>query len=267
MMTSKRIRNSMKGIFILASAMLLILSGSCSGRRSKAGHKDIIPEKKLITILTEAHIADGLLVIPDIRREYSNLDNLAIYREIFEKHGYNEEIMEKTMRFYFMKRPKKLIKIYDKVLSRLSEMEARIEQLASQDGVNSTLNLWQGQHFYTLHGQKDSDTAWFEFPVRLQGKYTISFTLTLYPDDQTADPQCGIFSTSADTDSTDMKDYYKSLPFLKDGLPHYYSITKTISGTPPFMLKGWFINYENQHPSSLKHMSVNNIALFRNLSQ
>lgn len=266
-MTCKIYRNSMKGIFILASAMLVILSGSCSSRRSKAEHKDIIPEKELIAILTEVHIADGLLVIPDIRREYSNLDNLAIYRGIFEKHGYNEEVMEKTMRFYFMKRPKKLIKIYDKVLGRLSEMEARIEQLAPPGKVDSRQNLWHAQHFYALPSEKDSDTAWFEFPVRLHGKYTVSFTLTLYPDDQTADPQCGIFSTSADTGRTEKKDYYKSLPFLKDGLPHHYSITKTISGNPPFMLKGWFINYENQDPSSLRHMSVENIALFRNLSK
>lgn len=267
MMTGKRTRNSLKRIFILASALLVIFACSCSTRRSKAEHKDIIPEKELIAILTEAHLADGLLAIPDIRRDYSNLDNLAIYRGIIEKHGYDEEIMEKTMKYYFMKRPKKLIKIYDKVLSQLSEMEARIEQQIPTGPADSRANVWQAQAYYSLPAENATDTAWFEFPVRLHGKYTISFILTLYPDDQTIDPHCGIFTTSADSGQTETRDYFKALPFLKDGLPHLYLITKTVAGKPPFKLKGWFINYENQNPADLRHLKVEDIGLFRNLSR
>ena len=97
---------------------------SCSGRRSKAEHKDIIPVDDLTSILTDSYLADGLLAIPEIRYKFNDGDTLQSYIDIVEDHGYTKDDMDRTMRYYFIRKPKKLVKIYDKVLGDLSEMES-----------------------------------------------------------------------------------------------------------------------------------------------
>ena len=66
--------------------------------------------------MTDIHLADGLLILPKIKTMYSSLDSITAYTQIIEKHGYTKEIMDKTMKYYFIKDPKKLNKIYDQVL-------------------------------------------------------------------------------------------------------------------------------------------------------
>ena len=109
--------------------ILIILSislGSCSGRKNKLDKKNLIPEKELISILTDIHLADGLLALPRINSWASSLDSITSYYQVIEKHGYTKEIMDKTMKYYFLKEPKKLNKIYDQVLGRLSAMESLV---------------------------------------------------------------------------------------------------------------------------------------------
>ncbi len=249
---------------IVALCTLLILSCSCSSRRSKAGHKDIIPERDLIMILTDVHLADGLLNVGETRKLYSSDDDLSIYREIFEGYGYSEEIMDKTLRFYFMKRPKKLVRIYDRVLGRLSVMEARLEHETPLHAKRDESSLWDGESIYWLPPGRENDTAWFEFPIISPGRYTLTFHMTIYPDDETIDPVCGIFISPADTLQPEKRDYFATIPFLKDGQTRYYRLTKRVTGDQPQMIKGWFVNYENQRPAT-RHMRVENIYMIRNL--
>ena len=111
-----------------------VIAASCTGRRGEAEHKGLIPEKDLILILTDVYIADGLLSLPEINYKYSVGDTLSSYIDIIENNGYTKPEMDRTMRFYFVKNPKKLIKIYDKVLGRLSEMESLVEMVKSFAG-------------------------------------------------------------------------------------------------------------------------------------
>ena len=51
------------------------------------------------------------------------------------------------MKYYFIKNPKKLNKIYDQVLGIISEMESRIEKEALIEQTRKS-NLWTGKEFY-----------------------------------------------------------------------------------------------------------------------
>jgi hypothetical protein len=72
----------MNRYIILVIFVFLVAAASCSGRRNKAEHKDIIPEKDLTSILTEVHIADGLLSIPEIKYKFTKGDTLESYIDI-----------------------------------------------------------------------------------------------------------------------------------------------------------------------------------------
>lgn len=111
---------------------LLLVSESCTSRKGEAEHKDLISEEDLIPILTDLYLTDGILSIPKIRFYYQQADSLAPYKDIIARYGYDKETMDRTMRFYFVRKPRKLIRIYDRVLSHLSEMESKYQNLMPQ---------------------------------------------------------------------------------------------------------------------------------------
>jgi hypothetical protein len=249
---------------ILILILCPILIGSCSGRKNKTEHKDIIPEKVLVSILTEIHIADGLLSLPKIRYLYSESDTLSSYIDIIEKYGYSKELMDRTMRFYFIKRPKKLIKIYDKVLGRLSEMESRIDEDMSVYRIEA-LNFWPGKQSYSFPDPTGTDTAWFDFSIDYYGTYNLKFTLTIYPDDQSVNPRSGVFLSHSDSTDNEKRIYLSTIPFIKDGQSHTYNIFLVQNLPAPVRLKGWFIDQENHTAFLEKHIRVDNIILSRNI--
>ena len=95
-------------IFILV--IISIITGSCSSRKNKVDKKNIIPEKELVPILTDLFLADGLLTIPRVNHWYTQTDTLEAHRDVLKKHGYTKEDMDKTMMYYFIRKPKKLIR-------------------------------------------------------------------------------------------------------------------------------------------------------------
>jgi hypothetical protein len=238
----------------------LIIAGSCSSRKSKAEHKDIIPEKDLILILTDVHIADGLLGIPNINFRYSQGDTLSVYIDIIEKHGYTKPQMDRTLRYYFIKKPKKLLKIYDKVLGALSEIESRGDKDYTKF-FSEGQNRWPGEPFYSYPDPSGKDPAWFDFSVGHVLSYRLKFTMTMYPDDQSVNPYLGFYFSHPDTAGNETKTTIPSLPYIKDGLPHNYDILVRIKLPPPVRLKGWFINQEEMSSSSEKHFRIDRISL------
>ena len=127
---------------LLILIVTALAAGACSSRKNKVEHAEMIPEQVLISILTDAYIADGLIALPVIHHWFSSLDSLSTYYEIIENYGYSKETMDNTMRYYFIKKPKKLISIYDQVLGKLSEMESILEResLIEQAKIR---NLWK----------------------------------------------------------------------------------------------------------------------------
>jgi hypothetical protein len=240
-----------------------VLAFSCAGRKNKAVHKDIIPEKDLISILTDVHIADGLLALPKINYLFSSGDTLSSYIYVIEKHGYTKDQMDRTMRFYFIKRPKKLVKIYDKVLGTISVLESRVNKEIPAFYGTKEVNVWPGKPFYSLPGPPGKDTAWFDFPVDFVGTYNLKFTLTIYPDDQSVDPYAGVYFLHIDSTGNEKRIYFPEVSYIKDGRPHNYSVLLKQDLPVPLRLRGWFVNQENQAPFIERHIIVDNISLSR----
>lgn len=243
---------------ILLLAVILIMAGSCTSRRTRLDSRNLIPEKEMVSILTDIHLTDGLLTIPKINAWASKLDSITTYYNVIEKHGYTKQMMDKTLNYYYMNNMKELSKIYDQVLGNLSGMESRAARESNTEVAHSS-NLWPGKDFYTWPGNGMRDTTMFDVTLTKPGIYSFSFSITLFPDDQSLNPQPTIYSCSADSISNGKRNYLKSVPYIKDGQPHLYNISLKLS--KPKHLHGWLYNYENRPASFRKHAQIENISL------
>ena len=172
-----------------------------------------------------------------------------------------EEILFSALEGISLVSGKELIRIYDKVLGKLSAMESRLLQFnPTLDDISS--NYWQGEQFYYFSGETGTDTAGIDLVVLYSRSYTLNFTITVYPDDETIDPHLNLFFEAANpAKGTSNRTYFPNIRYLKDGQPHSYSIPLRIKEMPPIRIKGWFVNPENQYPGLKKHYFVENISL------
>lgn len=238
----------------LIIVLFLATSAACTVRKEKTEKEGLIPEDDFVSVLSDIHIADGLLILPNIRNLYEETDSIQNYVDIIKSHGYTKEEMDRTIRYYFVKKPKKLIKIYDAVLAKLSEMEA---YYASREQSGET-NFWKGDSLYYFPG---SDTLLFDHQFKSFGFYTLNFTLTLYPDDQSVNPRFLAYFCHPDSILNGKREYYPSLKYIKDGRPHNYSFFRKPTSVSYTHLRGWFVYSENNLRNTERHLRIDNIRL------
>ncbi|HAM08899.1 MAG: hypothetical protein A2X05_14005 [Bacteroidetes bacterium GWE2_41_25] len=243
-------------ILILISAMMLL---SCSGKEEKPDRTGLIPEKELIPILTEIHIADGLMLNPRIKDWVLSVDSISTYYYIIEKHGYTKELFDKTMHYYFVRKPKQLIRIYDGILAKLSEMESLLEKEVKLERDHAS-NLWPGERYYYFPDTSGTESVGFELSLTGSLFYTLRFTVTIFPDDQSVNPRASIVAYDADSVLTGKPQNFETLKFLKDGHPNTYSIRlRAISGKT-LKVKGSLYETDNHPEEWQKHVRFDNIT-------
>lgn len=246
--------------FILPALIIFaIVAGSCAGRKSRSERKGLIPENTLVDVLTDVYLADGLLTLPRMRYVVSAKDSLATFADAIGKYGYTMDDMEKTLHYYFVKKPKSLIRLYDLALGRLSEMESRFVREAVLVRLRME-DMWPGEKSYLLPDPFGDDPDGLDLELKESGTFSLSFSLTIHPDDQTIDPVSGLFLYYPERPDSLQIDQFSTLRFIKDGREHNYSILKTIPRGATVFLRGWFVDYQNQHPGIEKHISVRNIT-------
>jgi hypothetical protein len=239
---------------------IILISVSCTGRKHKLDKKNLIPEKELVSILTDIHLADGLLTLPSVNSWASSMDSITSYYQIIEKHGYTKELMDKTMKYYFLDNPKKLNKIYDEVLGILSGMESRVDKEAAMLQ-QKLANLWRGKEFYAFPSTSGNEYPVFDTTFYRPGFYSLSYSVTLYPDDQSVNPRAFVFTTSADSADTSKGRYYTSAEYVKDGLPHTYTMVFIVPANEIRHVKGCLIGMNTNPSGPQRHILIDNILL------
>jgi hypothetical protein len=205
-----------------------MIAASCSSRKKKLDHKKMIPEKELVQILSDMYLADGLITHPHVNQWFPHLDSTSTYFHIIEKHGYTKASLDKTMKFYFYRNPRKLISIYDQVLGILSEMDSRIQKALLIEQSHAE-NMWPGRDFYAFSDIPDDDQAGFDIILNRIGSYIITFTATVYPDDQSATSCPVVYTYNTDGSGNEPRSYLKTLNYIKDGKPHAYTLKFSIT--------------------------------------
>jgi hypothetical protein len=256
--------NIKSGFMRIRSIIIVFISSvimfSCSGNLEKPDRAEIIPEKDLMAILTEIEIADALLPNPKIQKWVLSVDSISLYHYIAEKHGYTKASFDKTMYYYFVRKPKKLISIYDKVLGKLSEMESLLEKEVMLAREHSS-NIWTGEKNYYFPDSSGTQCVSFQLSLAGSRIYNLKFTTTLFPDDQSVNPRARVFTCDADSVLTGTKSYYETPAFLKDGKPHTYTLRIFVASNETFVLKGTLFDIDNYLEEWQKHVRFENITL------
>jgi hypothetical protein len=245
-------------IFIL----IILFLASCIGVIDKPDKKNIIRKKDFVPIFTEIQLANGLVSDPAVQDWIPIIDSLTTYYYIAEKYGYTKEAVDKTLRYYFLKNPKRLISIYEKMLVKLSEMEDTFDkQLKIEAEIKA--NVWPNEknYYYPL---SDGSTD-FEITIPSNEIYLLKFTATLFPDDQSVNAKASMFTVRADSVLTGNRTFFEAPKYIKDGRPHNYEIEIANNQNRNVILKGSLYDITNNinNKEWQRHISIENIVLKR----
>ncbi len=241
--------------FVLLIFLILLIPEGCKSDKKKG----LIPEKTFAKILYEIHLADGLLALPDIHDKYYSRDSVANYTDIVENHDYTKEAFDKTLRYYFTEKPKKFIRIYDHAIGKLTEMESLLEGI-SEDIPALSGGLWKGSQLYLLTGNRDTTKLYFDHIFYTAGDYTLQFTLTLFPSDQTLNPCFTAYTCRADSLVSGKRTFLRGPEYIKDGRPHTYSFVLKIPDNLPTLIKGHLLDFENNPAEISRHARIEGIS-------
>ncbi|MFN8240042.1 MAG: DUF4296 domain-containing protein [Bacteroidales bacterium] len=246
-----------KGVILL---MLTLLVGTSCNKEGKNENRKLIPQKELVSLLTDLYLTDGLLAFPTVRAQFSKRDSIANYVDVVEKYGFTKERVDYTMNYYFVNDPKKLEKIYDQVLAKLSDMQSKLEMISSSEA-RATDNLWNLNTVFSLPEEGVQNVGRFNIPISDTGRYTLSFDAILYNDDKSLDPHTTIYFWRANETEEGLMDYWPEIPLVRDGTRHNYILTGKLADTTMTHIRGLLFNHNPQPGRWEKHARFSNISL------
>lgn len=234
---------------------ILLASYSCSDKSKKG----LIPEKTFTAILSDSYLADGLLSMSAIKDKFAKKDTTSSYIDIIKSYGYTYEAMEKTLHYYFINDPKRLVSIYDKIDEKLSQIELKIT--AEQQKILKTTQEKSNQRIHFLlpdPGLKEK--PYFSYDVYAPGTFVLEFSVTVYPDDQSYHPFFTAWYSPSDGPDTGKKTYLPEIKYIKDGWPHTYTVRGNVEGNRKTVLKGFYFDYENNPGLGMQHAEITNLS-------
>jgi len=102
----------------------------------------LLPEDSLVTVLTEVQLAEGAITYNRISHKKVKDDKEKYYAFIYRKFNLTPELLKENIDYYNSD-PERMVAIYDKVLARLSELQAVLsvelkkKEKAKEDSINS----------------------------------------------------------------------------------------------------------------------------------
>jgi hypothetical protein len=173
--------------------------------------------------------------------------------------------MDRTLKYYFIKKPKKLVTIYDQVLATLSEMESLIDLKAVLEE-RRRLNQWSGIEFYSFPDPSATDSSFFDITLSKPNNYSLTFSVTAFPDDQSHNPRFAGYSSHADSSNTGKREYLKPISYIKDGHSHDYTINIYVFPNKPLFIRGLLNDFESRPVEWGSHIIIENISLTAGLA-
>jgi hypothetical protein len=99
--------------------LMVVLATACTYRKFGA----TIPARKLVNVLVDVHLADGIAVNSMATNNFGQrLDSASLYQSVFDKYGVTRAMFDSTMSYY-TENPDDFQKIYNKVTAKLKLIE------------------------------------------------------------------------------------------------------------------------------------------------
>ncbi len=237
---------------------LVLLVFSCNSE--KVRKSDTIPEKRLVPLLAEIHILNGVLNSPAVYNHYSGLDSAAVYDQLFEKYHTTGHTFDLTLDYY-ASRPDKLEKIYQKVMARLSQMETEAQQEMDRDRAESEESLWNQKTDWDLPVDGAQNKISFDIPLHGPGTYTIQVKLRITPADQSARPRLSAYFWYDDGSRDGRRLYLPTRYYQKGEKVEEYSITRELMDDKFTRLRGSILDYDPKEGNWSMNANVEDIQV------
>ena len=110
--------------FILMACLVFLVSCHFKNKNTK---NLVIPEDKFENLLVDYHLAEGVSYSEYYRLKAKNHKNMNLTDSVLKSYGYSRAVFDSTVSFY-SDNPEKFDAIYDKVIAKLSKMQAEVQQ-------------------------------------------------------------------------------------------------------------------------------------------
>jgi hypothetical protein len=247
--------NTLKKKAILSAIIVLLAGSACVNRKDKTEHDNLIPEKTFTAILADIYLANGVLTLPEIRRDYSQRDSVRNYMDIIANYGYSYEEMNNTVNYYFVSKPKKLIRLYDQVIGDLSKKEALMQDEITSQGFQNSM-AGKEENIYLFPDITRTENPGTIINIPSPGTFTITFSITLFPDDPSCNPHFSAWLVDADSLETGRRKWLPDIRYIKDGHPHQYVYTGTVEEKRPMAVRTILFEYENNIAENERHAII-----------
>jgi len=252
-----RIMRVIRSIIIIS----LVLSAACQSANDKIKKTDIISIDKLVPIIVEMHLADGLMQTANIRLKYPGRDSISNYRDVLVKHGYSKETFDRTIEFY-ENDPDMLNDLYDEVISELTKFQSEIEQVGRQRLPDDKMpDLWNQKVIWHLPDDGTTNSIEFNIPISEPGKYILTATIRMHLDDGSKEPRVTAYFWYDDGTESGFKIPFTPSPIEKNGRIRVHSLTLNLEDSRATHLRGFLLDHDPQPGHWEKHADVMNVKL------
>jgi hypothetical protein len=250
---------SRKIIILSFTAICMLMACGPSGTK-KPERKMLIPDDKLVEVLTDTYLTTGMMDVREIRETWGQRDSMLNYTEVIRSHGFTYEQLETTMKYYIAKKPKKLTKIYDRVTGNLLALEVKVEN-ERLDADSIPDNLWTGKAEYAFPADYTRNSIWFDIPVEAVGEYVLRADIIVYEDDGSLDPRVTVYFMTVDSLGVEVRNDWDEIRLEKNGLLVKVETRKTLETAGNARIRGWLMNHTAQEGTWQKHANVSRISL------
>jgi hypothetical protein len=243
----------------LLNACILILAllafVSCSENK-----KYIIPEKKMVPLLVDIHLADEIGTSKYELDPEMELDSAGLYGWVFSKHGVTRAEFDSSM-LYYAGKPDILNRIYAKVIAGLSKMEAELAK-AEQEESDKTV-VYEDKTIYRLPAVGSRIKIPFDVPLTGPGDYILKAKIMIHRTDQSVNPHITAYYWYDNGTPEGARDYFKPVSLKKTGRTDMYSVSKRLTNPKYTSLKGYILDHDNADTNFVKHAVVMEISVLK----
>ncbi len=256
----------MRKFYIL---FLFILAFACN--RDKT-----IPERQLVKILAEMHLADATFEESGtLRWDNRQRDSTAVYVPILNDYGYTVEELYSSMKKH-SRTKEDVDKLYDKVYKRLAKLQKKYAKEVAK--LYKQQNRWIQKADWRF--PNDGDTLRLPFDIAVNdsmGSYILTADIMLLPTDSVSNPrmtmclytqvchQDSVLRDSVYADTTICADSLLTTldqPLVRDGNELNYSITLVNTSAHATRVEGYILNCDSDSLAlKPRYATVRNIML------
>ncbi|MDR0711801.1 MAG: DUF4296 domain-containing protein [Prevotellaceae bacterium] len=236
---------------------LIICGLICSVVVVACENRKYIPERKLVRILAEMHLADAVIEVARASEQPSwTIDSTAVYVAILDKYGYTAEQLYNSVARYNGSIDGST-KLYDKVNKRLEKLQKSASKKV--EALHRKQDRWTEKSEWTLPDDGDTSRLPFSIPVEGLGEYILEANVALYNDDSVTRPRMTMYLYAEESDSVLL---LVEREVQRDEAGQDYSLSIVNHNRAATHVRGYIFDRDADSLSGLsRHVAAKNIML------